>query len=89
MKTIRRIDDLMVHWLLQDAPWWQFWYPQSGESGSLLFGVLIVAGFVSLDYVCGQRISCWFLLAFFAIIIAMIVYAITAIFRVSRRRGLI
>jgi len=35
----------IVRWFYKDAPWYQFWMPQSGFLGGALFAVLVGAGF--------------------------------------------
>lgn len=32
----------MTHWFYRPAPWWQFWYPQSGPAGGCIFGTVAV-----------------------------------------------
>lgn len=32
-----------LRWMFKPAPWWQFWMPQSGAHGGLLFGAVVVS----------------------------------------------
>jgi hypothetical protein len=44
---------IIKHWYYHPAEWWQFWYPQSGLPGALLFWALFYAvGFWSLVLKC-------------------------------------
>jgi len=33
--------DHLKHWLSANAKWWQFWMPQSGGRGGVVFGLLL------------------------------------------------
>lgn len=33
----------LMRWLFAPSKWWQFWKPQSGAQGGLLFGLLLAA----------------------------------------------
>lgn len=33
----------IVAWAYRDAEWWQFWMPQSGPLGGVIFGLVLSA----------------------------------------------
>lgn len=44
----------MTHWFYRPAPWWKFWYPQSGAAGGCIAGAVTV-GVFALAVECLKR----------------------------------
>jgi hypothetical protein len=40
---------MVSEWFWRRAKWWQFWLPQSGVEGGMIFGGIVAAGIVFIS----------------------------------------